>query len=724
MVVLALGLSVGAFLTSAAFKWAGELPDLSSLDSLDITATSQVFARDGSLAGEILPVIGADDETTNRIPVGLDEVSPAVLQAIVAYEDDEYFDHFGIDLPGIARATYEEFLGNEGRGGSTITTQVIKNTLLREIANERSLERKVKEWMLAVQLERRLTKPEILQRYINVVFWGGQVYGIRAAADAYFGKDPIDLTLAEGLYLARLIPAPNARYSTSFEEMRASMRTVLDRMVAENMISKTAADRAWLEELQPRGWRVAYDSGGGVISAARTSDSAPVSQTTLNSNLDTYVTFAVRDWLLAEFGKELVFERGGLKVYTTIDPQAQIAAQDIVRDAEAPPDAQIALAAVKPDTGEILAMIGGRPIDGELPGEFNRALHAKRQPGSSFKPITYAAAIEQAGFTQATVLLDEKTRFPQPAGQPTYEPGNHDNTFSGAHTLRYHMDVSRNIPAILALEATTPEALAARATELGYENVKPLYSIALGSIEATPVQHAAAYTAFANDGVRMAPYFVSRVENANGDVIYEANERGTRVWTPQTAYIMLDLLYGNVNDGIGFSNRANDKLPGRWVGGKTGTTNDEKDIWFVGVTPGLVASVWIGYDDGSPVPTRMPADAITEESGTVTSSRQPVYIWRDFAEAALSGKSNLPDEFPVPDGIVMRNFNMNTGAPGGGTTGAFLATTQLRGGNVNTDLKIQVPIDTRTNTRATPSTPREFIQYREVDAANIGQYTN
>ncbi len=724
--ILTVVLSVAAFLTASAFKWANELPELTALDSLDITAISQVYSSDGRQFGQILPVIGEGQETAYRIPVSLDEVSPAVLQAFVAYEDDQYFKHYGIDLPGIGRAVYEELFGDEGRGGSSITTQVIKNTVLRDIANERSLERKVKEWMLAIELERRLTKAEILQRYINVVFWGGQIYGIRAAADAYFSKSPIELNLAEGLYLARLIPAPNSRWEDDFSLTRASMRQVLDKMVAQNMVSQDVADRAWRENLQPNGWSINYDGEGNVVSADRTLDNPPVAQTSISSTLSDYVVIAVRNWLTNKFGEELVYRRGGLKVYTTIDYEAQLAANEASLRAEVPEGAQLAFVGLDPATGEILAMMGGRLVAGEKPGELNRALQSSRQPGSSFKPIAVAAAIETAGMSQATVLLDEPTIFKQ-AGQPDYEPANYDNKFIGAKTIRYHLDGSRNIPAIKALEAASALEVAERATELGYEDVLAVPSIALGTIETTPLQHAAAYGAFANGGVKMEPYFIDRVEDADGNILYQAEPRLTRVWSPQTAYIGLDLLYGNVNDasnGItGFSNRA--KIPGRWVGGKTGTTNSERDIWFVGITPGMVSAVWIGFDDNSPIPQKIDPALTRAGDGTVGSSRQPVYIWKDFVENALRNRADLPTEFPVPEGIVMRSLNLATGQMGaGGVMAAFNENTIFRDQAVQDNLTIEIPIDTRTNTRATATTPRENIQYKKVKPDEIAQYLN
>lgn len=722
LAVVAVGLSIGALLTASAFKWATELPsaDLSRLDSFEFTSTSQIFARDGTQIGEILPFIGLDRSTQNRIPVSLDEVSPALLQAIVAYEDDDFFRHFGIDLLAIARATYEEFLGDAGRGGSTITTQIVKNELLMDIRNERSLERKVKEWMLALQLERRLTKEEILQRYINIVFWGGNVYGVHAAARAYFDKDPIQLTLAESLYLARLIPAPNALHN-DFRGSRASMRNVLNRMVAQGTISQEAADRAWREEIQPRGWVIEYDGQGNIVSAERTGE-VPVIQTSITSDLSAELSVAVRNWLTERYGSDRVYNNGGLRVFTTIDIQAQQSAIEASRNAEAPEGAQLAIVGIEPSTGAVLAMVGERV--GQTPASasvdrFNRALRAERSPGSSFKPIVYATAIEQAGFSQATLLLDEPTSI-SIRGQPDWRPSNHDNVFSGIGSVRHHLNVSRNIPAVKALEAATAEAVAARSRELGYLNVQSVPAISLGAVPTTPLQHTAAMASFANGGVKMEPFFIERVEDADGNVLYQHTPRETRVWSPQTAYIMVDMMHGNVVDPGAFSRRAN--IEGRYVAGKTGTTNDERDIWFVGMTPEIVASVWIGYDDNRPIPRRIDP-ALAREDGTVGSSRQPIYIWRDFVVGALQG---VPAQtFPVPEGIVMRSMDLRSGAVGsGGINAAFRADTAIRSQPVLSEISIEIPIDNRTGRRATAITPREFIEYRRIRPDEISQYVN
>jgi penicillin-binding protein 1A len=714
LVVLTAVFSVGSLLGASALQWAQDLPSLDGLDAYEFTSTSQVFARDGTQIGQIVPVTGEDRESTNRIPVTLDEISPAALQAIIAYEDADFFRHYGFDPLGVARAFYEEFFGDADRGGSTITTQVVKNTVLFGLRSDRSLERKAKELMLAVELERRLTKTEILQRYVNVVFWGGNVYGIRAAAQTYFGKDPSELTLAEGLYLARLIPAPNVRHD-DFVGTRASMRVVLNNMVRHGTISRDAADRAWRQRIQPRGWEIVYDGEGGVIEAVRTGAEVVV-QSSISTDLSRAVLISVRNFLTERFGESVVFGQGGLRVTTTIDVQAQRAANAASLRADVPPGAQLAIVGLDPETGAILAMVGEKLREGVVPGELNRATQSRRQPGSSFKPIVYATAFELGGFHQATVLIDEPATF-LTRGQPPYEPRNWDDQFAGLLTVRENMNQSRNIPAVKALEAASADAVAARARELGFD-VRPFYSLALGSFEVTPLQHASAFGAFANAGVQVEAHLVTRVEDADGNVLFQAQPRRKQVWTPQTAYIMLDVLHGNVVDREPTALSWRASVPGRWLAGKTGTTNDERDIWFVGATPGLTAVVWIGNDDATSLPRTMTNVDGTRE--TVTSSRQPIYVWNDFVAGALEGRPVNSDGFPVPEGIVFHRIDRRTGAPADrGTPAAFRATTDLAAGGVAAALTIELPIDRRTGLRATSATPFEFVDVIQVDPADL-----
>ncbi len=716
--LLTLVLSVVALLGASAFKWASELPPISEVEKLEYTATSQLFDVNGRIIGEIQPVSGIGGGTTNRTVVTLDKVAPPVLWAIVSSEDDQFFRHYGFDALALLKATYEEFLGSGGRGGSTLTTQVVKNTLLVNIADERNLERKFKEMILAVELERRLTKAEILQQYLNVVYWGKNFYGIYAASQAYFQKTPLELTLAEGLYLARLLPAPETNYE-DFTSTRRAMKVVLGNMVERGVISQAAADRAWQEPLEPTGWRVRYNAQGEMIGKpVRTAEEPRVSGT-VTSDLNRHVAFAVRNEIEQLFPGQL-FRAGGFRIYTTIDSGAQEAANLVARDDQGylPDGAQMALVSIDPKTGGILSMVGGRLDDAGGSGDtFNRATSARRQPGSSFKPIVVATALEEGGYTQASLISDVQTTFAAP-GQATWTPRNHDESFDGLKTLRSHLDRSRNIPMVKLVEAVTPEAVVERASQLGYDDLQAVPAIALGSFEVTPEDHAAALAAFANGGTYIEPHLIERVTDADGNVLYQAEPRHTKVWSERTAYLLLDLLRGNVTDRdpYGLSNRA--VLDGRWVGGKTGTTNDERDIWFVGVTPEAVSAVWMGYDDARSLPQTMNGDVV------VNSSRQPVWIWRDYAERALAGKP--AETFAAPKDIVFRKVDLQTGVPSAqGTRLAFVEGTEpgARGQQVASYLNITIPIDTRTDARATAETPQEYIEWREISPSDVQRYT-
>ena len=375
----------------------------------------------------------------------------------------------------------------------------------------------------------------------------------------------------------------------------------------------------------------------------------------------------------------------------------------------------MALVSIDPKTGGILAMVGGRLDTAQGGDTFNRATSARRQPGSSFKPIVVATALEEGGYTQATLLSDNKTTFDDP-GQAPWTPRNHDDTFDGIKTLRSHLDRSRNIPMVKLAEAVTPQAVVTRATQLGY-NVLPVPAIALGSFEVTPEKHAAALAAFANKGVYIEPHLIKKVTDAEGNVLYEAQPLHTKVWSETTAYLMLDLLRGNVTDRnpYGLSNRA--VIEGRWVGGKTGTTNDERDIWFVGLTPEAVSAVWIGYDNSKSLPKETP------DGELINSSRQPIWVWKQFAEEALAGRAAQP--WQAPPNIMFEKVDLSTGVPSAqGTRVAFARGTQpgAKGQKVASYLNITIPIDTRTDKRATAETPQEYLEWREISPSEVQQF--
>ncbi|MEJ2665958.1 MAG: transglycosylase domain-containing protein [Deinococcales bacterium] len=718
LAALTLLLSLVALLASSSLHWAQHLPSLKPVIDLQYTANSTVYSRGGVRIGTLVPAIGKSKEPTSRVPVTLSHVSPAALEALVASEDDDFFREYGFNVAGIAKAAYQVVIGHSRRGGSTITTELVKNTVLRNIADERSLKRKVKEFLLAVELEQRLTKTEILQRYINVIFWGGNVYGIREASQAYFGLDPIQLNLAQGLYLAVLVPAPNAMHN-DFAASRTAMKTVLDKMVRRGTISSATAQRAWDYPLEPTGWQVTYGDHGNVVKATRTAVTVKVASS-IDTSLSRGVMLAVRNWLLNRYGAGVVFGSGGLKVYTTIDVQAQKAAMAASRETQVPPGAQMAIVGIDPKTGGVLAMVGQKLGAGQKQQDFNRAIQAYRQPGSSFKPIVYGTALQEHALNEASILVDDPTVF-KVNGKPDYKPKEWDNTYEGYETARLALDRSRNIPAVKALQEATPEAVAQKARELGY-HVKPYLGMALGSFVVTPMQHAAAIAAFANGGVYTKPYFVTKVVDARGDVLYRAHPRHTRVWSPQTAYLVLDMMHGTVKDRKPYwalSWRAN--VPGHWLAGKTGTTDHERDIWFVGATPGLVAAVWIGKDNDTPMPRHMTyADGTTH---LVTSSQQPIYAFNRFAQGALVGHPADPKGFPVPNGIVFRRIDLRTGAPSPtGTLAAFRATTHLIGQSELASGGLQIPIDTSTGLRATPDTPPGDIRLISVSPSEVDSY--
>jgi membrane peptidoglycan carboxypeptidase len=712
LVFISVVLSVGSLIMASAFKWSQELPDLSALDELEFTSTSQIFARDGQLIGEIVP-LGRDGANTDRIPVGLDEVSPAVIAAIQASEDDSFYRHYGFDPRAILYASYLELTGQGGRGGSGLTIQLAKNVFFSDIATERTLERKVKELMVAIELERRYTKAEIMQRYINEVPWGFNLHGVHSAAKAYFDKHPSELNLAEGLYLARLLPAPSITYN-NFAATRRAMRGVLDNMVARGYVSAAAAERAWRYDLQPRGWRVQYDEEGNVVGEPERTDERIRVATSVSSDLAPHVSYVVRNELSQRFGNSVIFGSGGLRVYTTIDVQAQEAANRASLNAEVPPGAQLAIVGLEPETGEILAMVGEKLVPGRSAGEtLNRATGSYRQPGSSFKPIVYATAIETAGYTQASVLVDEPITIPV-RDQPDWQPQNYYERFYGMQTLREHLNQSYNIPVAKLIMAVTPEAVLMRAQELGYgANIRPYPSMALGVFEVTPLQHASAFGAFANGGVWVEPQLISRIEDADGNVLWRAPRRETRVWSEQTAYVMLDMLHATVTEGIG----ARAAIEDRWVAGKTGTSQRDRDLWFVGITPGMTAAVWIGRDDDTPL--------VRADGSRVTSSLEPAVIWRQFAEHALRGVP--PREFAVPEGIEFYAINRETGlaADANSARVAFVSGT---GPNTSASLLartpqgISIPVDRTTGRRATAETDRSHVEWRQIDPGEIDRY--
>ena len=619
--IFALSLAGAAVSATVLLRWSRDLPDVRVLDQYRLEGTSKVFARDLTVIGVLAPTIGK--ERRDQRPIKLSEINPTVVAAIIASEDQDFFKHYGFEPIRFASALYNTVIKRNQQGASTITQQMIRSTLLD---NKDSIERKVKEIMLSVQAERFFTKEEILTLYLNTAFWGGNLYGIRAAAQAYFGKDPLDLTTAQGLYLASLLPAPNS-FFMSLNRARRGMKIRLERMVTGKWITRKEANQVWAEPIRPRGWtNIQYDSSGlalfkkdpvtkKILAPLLVNARVNVVEE-LRTSLAPHFMFEIRKILNTRY-PDKVFSGGGLRVYTTLDPKAQRAAERALPRARRPRGTeQIATVAIDPFTGEIRAMVGG--LDSSGSDQYNRAASTqfKRSPGSSIKPLLYAMGIEK-GLEQWSTMQNTFLQIPN-AGTPA-RPGCPRNfycprNFPGSITktplpLREALDHSLNLPTVRILEdVVTREAFRDRLRLLDFD--VPDYlppSSAIGGVDATPLKMASAYASFINGGYWIEPSYIRRIETADGRVLFPLDgdePKRRRVWSPQVAFIALDMIRGVVSDPKSISGQfaLKAQIAGRDVAGKTGTTNEVVDMWFVGSTPTLTSAVWMGNDDNKSMP--------------------------------------------------------------------------------------------------------------------------
>ena len=578
------------------------LPDLGALYRPPSQAT-RVYAANGELIASLY--------RENRAYVRLQDIPLVLRQAVIAIEDERFYQHRGVDLRGILRAAWRNLTRQSVvEGGSTITQQLARNLFLTP---RRTLDRKLQEMLLAVEIERRLTKDEILERYLNQVYFGNGSYGVEMASRLFFNKGARELTLPEAALLAGVIQAPS-RYSP-FDNLPAAKRRqelVLDRMVELGYLSRDQAEQAKRARLQ----LAAGPRNAGLVGVR-----APY-----------FVSYLLPS-LVERYGEDAVYS-GGLQVYTTLDPRLQAIAQEVIsRGVEEARRAglrvtQGALVAVEPRTGRILAMVGG--VDFQR-SQFNRAWQARRQPGSAFKPFIYTAALEH-GVSPDRVLLDAPVEY-RIAGWGYWRPKNYDNTYWGPIPLRVALEHSRNVPAVRMLVELGPQAVIDTARRMGIRSpLQPNLSLALGTSEVTPLEMAAAFATLAAGGVYAEPVAMTRVLDAKGRVLEEVQPHRRLALRPEVAYLMTDLLRGVILRGTG---RAADV--GRPAAGKTGTTDDYRNAWFVGYTPELAVAVWVGNDDNSP-------------TNRVVGGSVPARLWARFVKRALAGRP--PAEFPVPEGIV------------------------------------------------------------------------
>ncbi len=585
--------------------------------------STQILDREGRVLYDPAGLTGG-----RHAYVPLSEIPDLLEQAVVATEDASFYTNPGVDLPAIARAAVTNaWSGELQSGGSTITQQLARNLYFG--AGERASAsplRKAKEAVLALRLERSFSKDQVLEMYLNRVYFGNLAYGVEAASRTYFGKGVRDLDLAESAFLAGLLQAP-ASYDpfTRFDAAKARQAVVLGRMAAEGYISDAEAAAAREEAL-------ALNTRPFPIEAPH------------------FVAW-VLDQLPAVVGADGL-SASGLRVYTSLDLDLQRSAQRTVAwrvgELEDRHVTNGAVVAIDPATGEVLAMVSSADyFDEEIDGAVNVAL-AERQPGSAIKPVIYAEALE-SGFTPATPLLDVPTSLSTQTGDP-YTPDNYDATFHGVVPLREALASSYNVPAVRVLAAVGVERALEMGRRLGLTTLRDPsrydLSLTLGGAEVRLLDLTAAYAALANGGSRVTPVAILRVEDSEGNVLYQApTQRGTRVLSQQTAYLLTDILSDNDARAPGFGYESPLKL-GRPAAVKTGTTTDFRDNWTVGYTPDIAVGVWVGNADNSPM------RGVSGVDGAAP-------IWRDVMDAALRTKPVRG--FTEPEGIVRAEVCLPSG---------------------------------------------------------------
>lgn len=740
---------LGALLAGGLFLYFSmNLPKLMTLDDYKPSLPTVMFDKDGEEAARFF--------IENRELISIDQVPRPVINAVLAIEDAHYYEHKGLDYLAIFRAFLKNLrAGQVKQGGSTITQQVAKSLLL---SNERTYSRKFKEAILARRIDKRFTKDEILEIYLNQSYFGHGSYGIESAAGNYFQKHVWELTLPESALLAGLPKAPSAYDPTRNPERALERRnTVLQRMLEENLI--TPQERA--------------------EAAATPLDLNPREKDPLDPAA--YFAEEVRRYLYEKYGEDALY-RGGMKVYTTMDSTLQAFAQEALRKgledldkrqgfrgatgfvleegfAEAleaigkenglsvmstqpiegfpfsegqkvkalvtksdkdgarldlggvegflplsgmkwarPPDFTIdyseytvkradeairagmliqvrylgkedkggnhlfaleqepipegALICLDAATGRVLALIGGYDYNRS---EFNRATQALRQPGSAFKPIVYSAAMDN-GFTPSSIIVDSPIIYDDPSQELKWKPANYSEKFYGPTTLRKGLVASRNVITIKLVQKLGVQAVIQYAKRFGITQELPEdLSISLGSLVLTPMDLTAAFTVFPNLGLRASPWFITKVEDREGNVLEQGGPELVRSLSEDTAYIMQNLLRGVIQSGTGWRARELE----RPCGGKTGTTNEMFDAWFMGFTPDVVTGVWVGFDEESSL-------GVNE-----TGSRAASPIWVRFMEKALNGRPVLPFP-PPPPGIEMVKVDPDSGLLAGSGADRFI----------------------------------------------------
>jgi 1A family penicillin-binding protein len=620
--VLVTSILIVILVVAALYFWLNkDLPQLpQNLQHINLSLPTEIYSSDG----ERIKILG------ERHPIALEDISPFFTKAIISVEDSRFYRHSGIDHRGLMRALWTNLRQKRiAQGGSTITQQLSKNLFF---SFERNWVRKIKELLIAFQLEASFNKDLILQAYCNQIYFGSGAYGVEEAAQVYFGKRAKDLTLLQAALLAGLPNSPNNANPFSYYE-RAMERTqyVLNRMVSEHLISindKELAIQSNLDLVNPR----------------------------VDSNPNLYFVDQVLEQIERDYGKEFV-HFGGLKIFTTLDTRYQKFASKsalnhlealegkVVKEPGAGP-LQVALVAVENKSGAVRVMLGGKDYSHS---QFNRAVSNNRLPGSSFKPFVYFTAMEELGYSPATVVLDDPLTIDIEGSQP-WSPQNFDEEFAGNIILKKALMKSINIISVKLINAVGPEKIIRTARQFGIKS--PLgknLSLALGTSGLSPYEVASAYSVIANLGIYNEPYLIQHIEDFQGNRLYEHYYQGVQKFLPDSLYPLLNMMQGVVDGGTGrVLRRMGFRHP---AGGKTGTTNDFKDAWFNGFTKDISTSVWVGFDNNNPM---------KEKSGRgFTGSSAAAPIWVFFMQKALEEKN--PVKFPIPEKIKFAIVDEKTG---------------------------------------------------------------
>ena len=597
-----------------------DLPRLTSVEDYTPKTVTQVFSESGEIIAEFF--------VEKRYIIPIEEMPATLIRAFISSEDARFFEHQGIDLVSISRALIKNIKSMDiVQGGSTITQQITKSLLL---SPEKSYTRKIKEAILARRIENSLSKRDILSIYLNQIYLGHRSYGVEAAALTYFGKHASELNLAESALLAGLPKAPSA-YSPIRHPLKAQKRQryVLQRMLQRGYITKDQAKEA----------------------ADITLNIIPPENK--NIKVAPYFTEHLRQYLENTYGTDLLYGEG-LKVYTPLNSLMQKSAQRAVESGlndfetrEGPQEGggakvQGALVAMEPGTGHVKALVGGVNF---LENQFNRAIQARRQLGSAFKPIVYAAALDK-DYATTTIIIDSPLIFKIKSDMEFWEPRNYDLEFKGPITLRKALAYSRNIITIKILQDIGLDYVINYAKRLGIDSsLNRDLSLALGSSGVSLLEITRAYAVFANQGFKVEPIFITKVTDRNGTVLEENKPRLAQAISPQTSYIMTSLLKSVVEEGTGRKVKALH----RPCAGKTGTTNEVRDAWFIGFTPHIIAGTWVGFDDEKPLGKH--------ETGAVAASP----IWLNFMQDVLEGTPMKT--FSIPEGIIFVKIDPETGKP-------------------------------------------------------------